>query len=113
MCRFIPVTTLVMFVIGTSFAATHNGPKPTSDPAQGDGGVSAFYIWDNEVPGTPGKLLRQEPLPDRLMLANASSGVRLLYTSTSGLDGSTPIAVSGVIYFPKGQAPAGGWPMIA
>jgi pimeloyl-ACP methyl ester carboxylesterase len=113
MCRFIPVTTLVMFVIGTSFAATHNGPKPTSDPAQGDGGVSAFYIWDNEVPGTPGKLLRQEPLPDRLMLANASSGVRLLYTSTSGIDGSTPIAVSGTIYFPKGQAPVGGWPIIA
>jgi hypothetical protein len=111
-CLF-PVTAVVMFAIAASFAATHYGPIPISEPAQGDGGVSPFYVWDKEVPGTPGKMLRQEPLPDKLMLANASSGVRLLYTSTSGLDGSTPIAVSGVIYFPKGQAPAGGWPMIA
>jgi hypothetical protein len=57
--------------------------------------------------------LRQEALPDKQMLANASSGVRVLYTSTNGIDGSTPIAVSGAIYFPKGQAPDGGWPIIA
>jgi pimeloyl-ACP methyl ester carboxylesterase len=113
MCRLISVATLVLLVIETGFAATHNVSKPTSDPTQGDGGVSAFYIWDKEVPATPGKLLRQEALPNSLMLANASSGLRVLYTSTNGIDGATPSAVSGAIYFPKGQAPVGGWPIIA
>ncbi len=90
-----------------------NGPRPVLDPAQGDGGVSAFYAWDKAVPGTPGKLLRQEPLPESLVLANASKSLRVLYTSTNGIDGKTPIAVSGAIYFPKGPPPSGGWPIVA
>jgi hypothetical protein len=90
-----------------------NGPRPVLDPAQGDGGVSAFYIWNKEVPGTPGKMLRQESLPESLVLANASKSLRVLYTSTNGMDGTTPVAVSGAIYFPKGQPPSGGWPVIA
>jgi pimeloyl-ACP methyl ester carboxylesterase len=94
-------------------AACADGPKPVPDPSVGDGGVSAFYVWDKMVPGTPGKLLRQEPLPANLTLANASKSVRVLYTSTNGIDGETPIAVSGAIYFPKGQAPSGGWPVVA
>jgi hypothetical protein len=63
-----------------------DGPKPVLDPSVGDGGVSAFYVWDKMVPGMPGKLLRQEPLASNLMLANASKGLRVLYTSTNGLD---------------------------
>src|ERR1700747_953786 len=90
-----------------------DGPKPVLDPSVGDGGVSAFYVWDKMVPGTPGKLLRQEPLASTLMLTNASKGLRVLYTSTDGLDNKTPITVSGAIYFPKGTAPTGGWPIIA
>jgi hypothetical protein len=54
---------------------------------------------DKEVPGTPGQLLRQEPLPDNLILLKASKGIRVLYTSTDGVDGKTPIAVSVAIYF--------------
>ena len=90
-----------------------DGPKPALDLSVGDGGVSAFYVWDKMVPGTPGKLLRQEPLASNLMLSNASKGLRVLYTSTNGLDNKTPITVSGAIYFPKGAAPTGGWPIIA
>jgi pimeloyl-ACP methyl ester carboxylesterase len=94
-------------------ASGADGPKPTLDPSVGDGGVSGFYVWDKMVPGTPGTLLRQEPLASNLMLANASKGLRVLYTSTSGLDNKTPITVSGAIYFPKGASPVGGWPIIA
>ena len=90
-----------------------NGPKPVPDPSQGDGGVSAFYVWDKEVPGAPGQLLRQEALSANLMLANASKGMRILYTSTNGIDGETPIAVSGAVYLPIGTPPAGGWPIVA
>jgi dienelactone hydrolase len=75
--------------------------------------VSAFYRWDKDLPGTPGTLLRHEPVPDYLTLANAARGVRVLYTSTDGVDGKTIVPVSGAIYFPTGTAPAGGWPVIA
>ena len=96
----------------TAFVRPPSGPKPLLDPRQGDGGVSTFYVWDKEVPGSPGELLRQEPLPENLMLANASKGLRVLYTSTNGIDGKTPIAVSGAVYFPKGKPSSGGWPVV-
>jgi len=111
MRRVISGSALALLAAAATFAAS--GPKPVLDPAQGDGGVSSFYVWDKEVPGTPGKLLRQEPLPESLMLANASKSLRVLYTSTDGVDGKTLIAVSGAIYFPKGQPPRGGWPIVA
>ncbi|MEO5821065.1 MAG: lipase family protein [Vicinamibacteraceae bacterium] len=95
------------------FGVQRGSSKGGRGPAHGDGGVSAFYVWDGEVPGAPGTLLRQEPMPDHLALANAAKGLRVLYSSTDGIDGKTAIAVSGAIYFPKGAAPAGGWPIIA
>ena len=113
MCRFIQAMSVAVIIAGNVLGAAQSGPRPVPDPSQGDGGVSAFYVWDKEVPGTPGTLLRQEPLPESLMLVNAAKSLRVLYTSTDGIDGKTPVAVSGAIYFPKGQAPAGGWPVIA
>ena len=115
-CRATLVGVMAMLTFGILMAAAApqaDGPKPVLDPSVGDGGVSAFYVWDKMVPGTPGKLLRQEPLASNLMLSNASKGLRVLYTSTNGLDNKTPITVSGAIYFPKGAAPTGGWPIIA
>jgi len=102
-----------LLVLTITFAGPRDGPRPVIDSRQGDGGVSAFYVWDEEVPGVPGRLLRQEPLPDSLVLSNAAGGVRILYTSTNGLDGKTPVAVSGAVYFPKGSPPTGGWPVVA
>ena len=88
-------------------------PGAIRGPAHGDGGVSDFYAWKEKVPRVPGTLLRQEPLPDQLMLTNAAKGLRVLYTSTDGIDGKSPIAVSGAIYLPKGTPPVGGWPIVA
>ncbi|MCU1330032.1 MAG: hypothetical protein JWN34_5402 [Bryobacterales bacterium] len=113
MSRQVAVAVAALLTAGSTFAATPNGPKPQLDPSQGDGGVSRFYVWDKEVPGRPGQLLRQEPLPVNLMLANSSKGLRVLYTSTNGIDDRTPITVSGAVYFPKGPLPAGGWPVVA
>src|SRR6218665_718844 len=90
-----------------AFADTH-APKP--NPLQGDGRVSAFYTWEKVIPATPGKLLRSEPLDSTLSLATAASAQRILYTSTDGIDGKTPIVVSGALFLPKGTAPAGGGP---
>lgn len=111
MQRNMSVVVLVLFSAFAAFGAARN--PSTAQPSQGDGGVSPFYTWGKKVPRKPGKLLRQEPLASNLMLSNASQGARILYSSTDGIDGKTPVAVSGAIYLPKGQAPAGGWPLVA
>jgi acetyl esterase/lipase len=78
-----------------------------------DGGVSPFYSWTAPLPKQPGRMLRSEPVVDKTPLANAGASTRILYTSTDGIDGKTPIAVSGELYLPKGKAPKGGWPLMA
>ncbi len=86
---------------------------PAPDPLQGDGRVSAFYAWAGAIPDAPGRLLRREALEPTLGLAVAGAQFRILYSSTDGMDGKTPIAVSGAFFVPKGTPPAGGWPLIA
>jgi ribonuclease Z len=44
--------------------------------AHGDGGVSAFYAWDTDLPLTPGTLLRQEPVPDHSQITVILLGTR-------------------------------------
>ncbi|HEY3793797.1 MAG TPA: lipase family protein [Bradyrhizobium sp.] len=82
------------------------------DLLQGDGRVSAFYAWDAVIP-EPGRLLRQERLEPTLGLANAGAQYRILYSSTDGIDEETPIVVSGLLFLPPGEPPAGGWPLMA
>ena len=86
---------------------------PPGDSSQGDGGVSAFYSWTGDVPRQPGTLLRHEPLREGLMLENASSGLRILHSSTDGIGGQVPGSSSGAVFLPKGTAPAAGWPIVA
>lgn len=108
---------LVLTNLGLTTVFASGGERTGSiaarDPAHGDGGVSAFYVWNEGITAGPGTLLRQEPLPEQLELTNAARGLRVLYTSTNGIDGRTTIAVSGAIYFPKGAPPVGGWPIVA
>ena len=112
-----PLSILVLSTTVLASAVIPIGAQPppgaVRGPAHGDAGVSDFYAWKEKVPRVPGRLLRQEPLPDQLMLTNAAKGLRVLYTSTDGIDGKSPIAVSGAIYPPKGTPPAGGWPIVA
>lgn len=105
------VATLAVLCSINVLAAGVHAPKP--DPLQGDGRVSAFYTWQEVIPDTPGKLLRSEPLDATLSLPSAASQQRILYSSLSGIDGSTPIAVSGALFIPKGTAPEGGWPVLS
>jgi hypothetical protein len=86
---------------------------PAPDPRQGDGGVSAFYAWTGDIPDQPGQMLRTESLEAPLGLGSAGRQMRILYTSTDGVDGKTPVAVSGAVFLPQGTPPAGGWPLIA
>lgn len=75
--------------------------------------ADAFYTWADPVPPMPGKLLRSEALTPQQSLASAGLNLRILYSSTDGLDNLTPVAVSGALFVPKGPAPAGGWPLMA
>lgn len=86
---------------------------PQADPKWGDGGVSAFYTPTGRLGAKPGKLLKAEPLPEKLVLPQAGGGQRILYTSTDGVAGKGIVAVSGAYFTPKGAPPAGGWPLIA
>ncbi|NIE63372.1 alpha/beta fold hydrolase [Burkholderia sp. Ax-1719] len=96
------------------FLLAHAGVRaPAPDPLQGDGRVSAFYSWDADIPATPGVLLRSEPLPKTLGLPSAAQQLRILYSSTDGVEGKSPIAVSGALFIPAGTQPQGGWPVVA
>jgi pimeloyl-ACP methyl ester carboxylesterase len=79
----------------------------------GDGGVPAFYTWADKVPASPGRMLRSEPLTEQQSLAEAGQNIRILYTSTDGLDTHKRIVVSGALFLPKGTPPPGGWPLMA
>lgn len=107
-----PFTMMAAALLAISVPAAALAQASTPDPRQGDGGVSAFYTWNKPIPAVPGKLLRREPLPLELGLAEASAQYRILYSSTDGVDGKTPVAVSGVIFLPKGKPPKGGWPLL-
>ncbi|MDB5579292.1 MAG: secretory lipase family protein [Bradyrhizobium sp.] len=98
----------------TSVATLNASPSIANGPDErfGDGGVSPFYSWSKSMP-EPGKLLREESLKKNLLLAEASRGVRILYSSTDGMGGSDRIAVSGAYFVPRGKPPRGGWPLVA
>lgn len=83
------------------------------DPDMGDGGVSDFYSWTQALPSTPGRLLRTEALSPEQSLATAGKGIRILYSSTDGLGGASPVVVSGALFLPRGEPPSGGWPLLA
>ena len=84
-----------------------------ADPSQGDGGVAEFYSHAGPTPAKPGTLIRTEAQPPETSLSEAGQAMRILYSSTNGLDGKTPVAVSGSLFLPKGEAPTSGFPLIA
>ncbi|MFT4076749.1 MAG: lipase family protein [Asticcacaulis sp.] len=84
-----------------------------SDRWAGDGGVTAFYTYDLKIPAQPGVMLRTEAASAEVSVPSAGSAYRILYSSLDWRDGKTPITVSGLIFFPKGAPPKGGWPILA
>ncbi len=84
-----------------------------ANPEFGDGGMPDFYRLTVPPPSRPGVMIRTEPLSPAQSLEKAAKNIRILHSSTDGLDGKSPIAVSGAIYIPAGKPPKGGWPLIA
>ena len=70
---------------------------------------NAFYQASaSDIAGPIGSLIREE---SRSGAAAGATAHKVLYRSTKP-DG-TPIAVSGIVIVPAGQAPADGWPIVA
>ena len=72
-----------------------------------------FYVYSGGLPVAPGTLLRSEPLPAEFGLQDADRQFRFLYTATDGANEQKIRLTSGAIFYPKGQKPAQGWPIIA
>jgi len=91
---------LLLLLLGTGSAAAWQGMEPPR--------ITPFYDAPEVLPQEPGSLIRWEPIDNPKSDAHL---YRLLYTSTD-LDGN-PIAVSGSLAIPAGDAPEGGFPLVA
>src|ERR1700712_4010354 len=90
--------TMSAYLVGLLAILLSAAQVPAPTPAQGDGGVSSFYTWSGDIPAAPGQMLRSEPLEPNLGLAMAGEQRRILYSSIDGIDGQTPITVSGAYF---------------
>lgn len=82
-------------------------------PGVGDQHLSAFYEWGKDLPARAGVMLREEPMKAQIEITHASLANRMLYTSTDLRWHAGIVPVSGTLYLPTGDAPAGGWPVVA
>lgn len=98
-------------LLGVSLAAGA-GTLPVG-PAAGDLPLSPFYRADGQLPARAGVLLRAEPLEIQQELSAAGQGWRMLHTSEDARWQSGQVPVSGLLLLPRGERPAGGWPVLA
>ena len=89
--------------------------SPTAPAESGfrGGGTSSFYRLETAPPSVPGLMIRTEEMAADRLPTSAARGIRILYSSTSGVGDPVPIFVSGQLLLPKPAAPAGGWPIVA
>ena len=123
--RSVPVLLSSAAVLMTALSVQAGAPvAAVTGPTVGDGGVSAFYSWQDALPAQPGVMLREETLPESQYQAAAAQNFRILYSSTSGRGdtgdrvgaargGHDRITVSGTLYLPQKPTPKGGWPIVA
>jgi alpha-beta hydrolase superfamily lysophospholipase len=103
MIKLVPaVAALAIVLAGCTSAQDTTQQTPTNIP-------------NVDLKGTgPGSLIEAKTMPniDRSITKIGATAVRVVYRSTSGIDGS-PTEVSGAVFVPVGHPPAGGWPVIA
>ncbi|MCZ4518146.1 lipase [Rhodococcus ruber] len=89
------------------------GSSPESESESAPTPAEATPAPQYELTGVPGTVLASEDFGDRSteLSDTGTTLYRLVYESTSGVDGS-PTAVSGVAAVPAGSPPEGGWPIV-
>ncbi|WP_240498194.1 lipase family protein [Williamsia sp. 1135] len=97
---------LLLTVPVTALAA----PAPNVDDQPRWSGLDARQ-YNGPIPDVPGTLIRSVPLDPELVQAPVGDAFRILYsTPNQHSDRATSTAF---VYVPLGQAPPGGWPVIA
>jgi len=76
-----------------SFNSSEIQSGPLSRIIRGDVDLSDFYSYAGALPKSVGRLIQQQRLSDHQHVPGAAESIRLLYSSTDGIDGETPIAV--------------------
>ncbi|QBJ98786.1 lipase [Rhodococcus sp. ABRD24] len=99
------LTVLASSALVASCAATTGEPGSVPSPGQATTTVlpTTTALPD---PADRGIVTADEPFT-----GTGLSGHRILYRSTSGIDGRATV-VSGTVFAPPGQAPPGGWPVV-
>jgi pimeloyl-ACP methyl ester carboxylesterase len=86
----------------------------TPQPATGPSSMSGVPV-EADFSGSGGGTVKSAvtlPTVDRRILKVTSLAARIEYESKSGIDGTSQL-VSGSVFVPRGDPPAGGWPIIA
>lgn len=92
-------------------SASKRMPWPTAAVAAAAIGLIVSGTATAEPPNfTVGQMISATPLPESATLPGSVDGTRLLYRSTTVND--QPTEVSAAVYFPPGEPPTGGWPII-
>ncbi|GGI25813.1 lipase (plasmid) [Bradyrhizobium sp. CCBAU 53351] len=102
----------ILSALALSEAFAQNTALPTG-PQWGDQNLSAFYRWTDPLPTRPGVMLREEPMKAQPEITKAALAERILYSSTDVRWHAGIVPVSGTLYLPVGEPPAGGWPLVA
>jgi len=100
-------------VVGLAAATARADSLLPVGPKVGDQNLSPFYRWSETLPESPGVLLRKEPMLAQPEITSAALAERILYTSSDLRWHAGIVPVSGTLYLPKGEPPAGGWPLVA
>lgn len=111
-----PIPKFVMalaIVTGLAMAQARADSLLPVGPSVGDRDLSAFYRWPQTLPEGPGVMLRSEPMLAQPEITGAAVAERILYTSSDVRWHAGIVPVSGTLYLPKGEPPAGGWPLVA
>ncbi|MGC0362636.1 catechol 2,3-dioxygenase-like lactoylglutathione lyase family enzyme [Rhodococcus sp. 27YEA15] len=78
-----------------------------------DSAGSVTSVSDTGPDATRGQVFEQQPFAASTdVTATGASAVKILYGSTSGIDGGAT-RVSGTVFTPAGNAPDGGWPIVS
>lgn len=103
--------TLGCLMLSIALLASACGDDSSAPTPQAATGVRLQGDFSGTGPGT---LLDARALPtiDRRLPAMTSLSGRMTYTSTSAITNSET-SVTGTVFAPKGDAPPGGWPIIA
>jgi acetyl esterase/lipase len=95
------------FAVGLALVTA---PMPTASAAAPNWSGLDARAFADRVPA-PGALIRTVPLDPALSVTGAARAYRILYSTTD--QHNSPAVSTGVVFVPKGQAPQGGWPVIA